>query len=149
MACATCSSEPVLLASSTAVLTAGVGSFYPSVASNIFVGYIAKKAPTPSAWCRSYQHPLLRVRFLRRASSPIPLSHPHYTRRCEASRQHIAPPPRAYGANGKPHRRLRRAPCRRSFQVRRRTLQVLLYGLASPSGIWPGTSLEASPMVSS
>src|SRR3712207_7079162 len=57
MACTTCSSEPVLLASSTAVLTAGVDSFDPSVASNIFVGYIAKKAPTPLARCRSYQHP--------------------------------------------------------------------------------------------
>ena len=41
MACATCSSEPVALASSTAVLAAGVDSSEPSVASNIFVGYIA------------------------------------------------------------------------------------------------------------
>jgi hypothetical protein len=43
MACATCSSEPVALASSTAVLMAGADSSEPSVASNIFVGYIAKK----------------------------------------------------------------------------------------------------------
>ena len=43
MACTTCSSEPVALASSTAVLTAGPDSLDPSVASNIFVGYIAKK----------------------------------------------------------------------------------------------------------
>src|SRR5918998_6965936 len=43
MVCATCSSEPVLLASSMAVLTAGADSSEPSVASNIFVGYISKK----------------------------------------------------------------------------------------------------------
>src|SRR5918995_6691587 len=45
MACATCSSEPVALASSTAVLMAGADSSEPSVASNNFVGYIVKKLP--------------------------------------------------------------------------------------------------------
>src|ERR671914_2585365 len=60
MACTKCSSELVLLASSMAVLTAGVDSFDPSVASNILVGYMANKASTPLSRCRNYQHPCCR-----------------------------------------------------------------------------------------
>jgi hypothetical protein len=82
MACTTCRPEPVLLASSTAVLTAGVDSFDPSVASNIFVGYIAKKAPTPLPRCKSNQHPTAGAVY-RASLIANSLILPHYIRRCE------------------------------------------------------------------
>src|SRR5918992_6227228 len=112
MACTTCSSEPALLASSTAVLTAGVDSFDPSVASNIFVGYIAKKAPTSLPRCRSYQHPYygcgLSGEPLR--LFPYPTLIIHGVARLAASIQlHFREPT---VSTGSPRWRFRRAPCR-------------------------------------
>src|SRR3712207_5041656 len=118
MACATCSSEPVLLASSTAVLTAVAGSFFPLIVPTHFVGYIAKKAPTPLARCRSYQHPYCGCGLSGEPYRLFPYSTViiHSVARLAASillhfRKRKVP-------TGSPRWHLRRAPCRRSFQVR-------------------------------